>query len=229
MSFHPSLDRKAIRRDLDWVWAHTVPGQLTNLAGTYQDFKSGDYGSARERSSAGIRIGLENLAIGLTLGAGIAGGGIHAYRALGVGKRIVKINKGLAPQIFKAHILWEIYERDLEWQDIPYFASPWVAKFAWDRYIKKNQWSSPAARRGNAVGPGGGTKKKSSSRKTSTTDRYFIPELNRYVDKRGRRLPAKRGRCGKFMGRSHAGGQRVRIRRYYCVLKKGHRGPHRSK
>jgi hypothetical protein len=207
MSFHPTLDTKALRDDLvglmTWAQKRSLPGQINNFSQTYSDYRSGNITEAKAGAMRGAGYALDTALMASLLGGGMAGGGVHTYRALGMGKRIQKLNQSLGPHIFKIHILWEVYERDLEWQDIPYYAAPWVAQVAWDRYTIKNQVSSSVARRGNAVGPGGGKKKKIT-----------------YTGKSGRRTngnaPPPWVPCTRWskMGRR-------------CYLRKGHRGRHR--
>lgn len=207
MTFNPSIDRKAIRDDLVGLmtWAHqrSLSGQIRNFSQTYSDYRSGNISEAKAGAMRGAGYALDTALMASLVGGGMAGGGVHSYRALGMGKRVMKLNKSLAPHIFKAHILWEIYEKDLEWQDVPYYAAPWIASQAWDRYTTKSK-SSSAARSGNAEGPGGGTKKK--SRKKGRVKRYALP-----VDSSkafGRHNPCSKG----YFPKKIKG-------RWYCVLK----------
>ena len=184
-----------MKADLKWVWDHTVPGQLSHLNLTIKQMRSGDYSAARENSAYGIRIGVDNLAIGLMAGGAVASSGIWAYRAVGVGKRAMKASRAVQPMIFKAHILKEAWDNDLEWQDIPYYAAPWVASQAWDRYVTKSK-SSPAARRGNAVGPGGGTKTSKKKGKKTHTSRFASMRC-RVRSRRGIRCKRSGGHPGR--------------------------------
>ncbi len=201
MPLHPVIDREAVRGDLDWVWSHTVPGQLSHLASTYQDIKSGDYSSARAKSAFGLRIGAENLAIGVTFGVV---GGASVRTAVRIGMTPVPLTKRMEKGIFYGRLLNEYLSGNLTWHDIPRFAAPWVLSAAWGRYTIPKVKSSSVARRGNAVGPGGGTKKK--SRKKGRVKRYRLP-----VDSSkafGRHNPCSKG----YFPKKIKG-------RWYCVLK----------
>ena len=174
--------------------------------------RSGDYSAARESSAYGIRIGVDNLAIGLMAGGAVASSGIWAYRAVGVGRRAMKASRAVQPMIFKAHILKEAWDNDLEWQDIPYYAAPWVASQAWDRYVTKSK-SSSSSRSGNAGGGGGGTK--SSKKKTSSIrgrDGRALRGDNTWSSKKSRRC--------KTYYRNYYG------KKVTCTKRSGHKGAH---
>lgn len=99
-------------------------------------------------------------------GAIVAGGYVAVARTgvyLAMGLRTGwLLNKAARPWVYSYRIAKEFLSDDLEWEDLVYYAAPGIAQELWDRYQLPK--SSPVARRGNAVGPGGGTKKKHSSR-----------------------------------------------------------------
>lgn len=201
MPTHARIDRSAIASDAKWIWSHTTPAQLSNLAGTYRDIQSGDYSSARSRSAAGFRVGMENLAIGLSV-VGFTNIVIGpSVRASLIAYPVPAFPQSVQKGIFYGRLLDEYLKGDLEWQDIPFYAAPWVLSAAWGRYMHPRSKSSPAARRGNAVGPGGGTKKK------TTTPGAKAPSRSRGRSKLCG-APGKRQFPGK------------------CVRLKGHSGPH---
>jgi hypothetical protein len=177
MSFHPTFDHEALRDDLVGLmtWAHerSVRGQISNFASTYSDYRSGNVTEAKAGARRGIGYALDTALMASGVGGSMAGGGIWSYRAYGAGKRLAKFHKGLAPTIFKGHILMEYLEGDLEWQDIPYYAAPLVAQLAWDRYTIKNKLSPSSSRSGNAGGGGGG-KKTSKKKKHSTRPKRYL-------------------------------------------------------
>lgn len=158
-----SLSEEQIKSDLRWLWDHSVPAQISRLNLMISQGRAGDIEGMKKTSRRGIQVSLENLAIGLALGGAVASGGVHAYRAYRMAKLGMGASKRVSPMVWRARILKEAWDGDLEWQDIPYYAAPFVAQETWDRYVESE--SSVQRRSGNADGSTGGTKKPKSSTK----------------------------------------------------------------
>lgn len=134
-------------------------------------------------------------------GAIVAGGYVAVARTgvyLAMGLRTGwLLNKAARPWVYSYRISKEYLSDDLEWEDLVYYAAPGIAQELWDRYQLPK--SSPVARRGNAVGPGGGTKTSKKKVPGTSTRKARYVKCN---------APGRRQFSGK------------------CVRQKGHSGQH---